>query len=624
MTPQIEIKALDGPGRICKITQGQLDTLSPCIPTLLIRMKNDVSVVSGEKLRITCFPSKQFLQIGSQEVLRQFLEKYDTEDMFYVLPRDAKASIENIREQINFIENCNESGKLGISVGVEIQELSEYELKDIFSSDLGIVVLNEVGYLQNSPRRLIDYLVKIRKAVSPRTLLYAAGIHPNYFPLLSYTGIDLFDGLVCRILGQQGVKIQRFDPLTISAGMKVTTREKDRQTLIEDNLNYANHRMQEIRASIQTGVLRELVRETSVNYPPITAAMRHLDDQNNFLEVFTPIKRRTPLLCTTEQDLKRPEVCRFINRVIERFEIPEAIEIIIILPCSAKKPYSFSRSHQLFRKAIKRGIGRRYDILQELILTSPLGIVPRELEWTYPAAHYDIPVTGTWSHEEQKQVQRILESVLEKSPHAKIVCHLVTVEKQIVQVACDKLGRDLIITNSTDKLLSTENLNRLTKTLQDLSQDITTPKIATNRPLRRIRSIADYMFSKGIGEKIFPPSVKIKGRSEKGEKIIRDNKVIATFRPTTGFLELSIAGIELFNRNQLPIVQFNGETLKGSSLLCPGVLKADREILIEEEVVITNKNEKKIAVGKAILPGDIMLRMKRGVAVKIREKVNQS
>ena len=34
--------------------------------------------------------------------------------------------------------------------------------------------------------------------------------------------------------------------------------------------------------------------------------------------------------------------------------------------------------------------------LHELIVTSPVGLVPRELENSYPASSYDIPVIGIW------------------------------------------------------------------------------------------------------------------------------------------------------------------------------------------------------------------------------------
>ena len=45
-----------------------------------------------------------------------------------------------------------------------------------------------------------------------------------------------------------------------------------------------------------------------------------------------------------------------------------------------------------------RAIGS--DAVHQVIVTAPLGLVPRELEEIWPAANYDIPVTGEWDADE--------------------------------------------------------------------------------------------------------------------------------------------------------------------------------------------------------------------------------
>ena len=66
-----------------------------------------------------------------------------------------------------------------------------------------------------------------------------------------------------------------------------------------------------------------------------------------------------------------------------------------------KKPYSNSKSHQKFRK-----VSRSF---QELIITSPFGICPRELENTFPIQSYDVAVTGSWSQDEIDESGKLLE-----------------------------------------------------------------------------------------------------------------------------------------------------------------------------------------------------------------------
>ncbi|MDL5502353.1 MAG: DUF5591 domain-containing protein, partial [Candidatus Methanoperedens sp.] len=89
----------------------------------------------------------------------------------------------------------------------------------------------------------------------------------------------------------------------------------------------------------------------------------------------------------------------FAQRVVERYAAPD-LDTLVLLPCSAKKPYSISLSHQKFINAL----GKYRKFVHEVIITSPMGVVPRELELMYPAAHYDTPVTGHWDLEERAWV----------------------------------------------------------------------------------------------------------------------------------------------------------------------------------------------------------------------------
>ncbi len=115
------------------------------------------------------------------------------------------------------------------------------------------------------------------------------------------------------------------------------------------------------------------------------------------------------------ESTRRPEVIRWHQRIIERYTPHGDIGVAVLLPCSAKKPYRKSRSHIEFRNQISRAAGDKYPLVHELALTSPLGLVPREIEDLYPAAHYDVPVTGNWSDEEKNIVIRLIEDYISKT-----------------------------------------------------------------------------------------------------------------------------------------------------------------------------------------------------------------
>lgn len=92
------------------------------------------------------------------------------------------------------------------------------------------------------------------------------------------------------------------------------------------------------------------------------------------------------VICSSEESLYRPEAVRWRQRM----ELMKPLgDTVVLLPCSMKKPYSNSKSHQKFRKVTRS--------FQELIITSPFGICPRELENTFPIQSYDVAVTGSWS-----------------------------------------------------------------------------------------------------------------------------------------------------------------------------------------------------------------------------------
>ena len=104
------------------------------------------------------------------------------------------------------------------------------------------------------------------------------------------------------------------------------------------------------------------------------------------------------VICSSEESLYRPEAVRWRQRM----ELMKPLgDTVVLLPCSMKKPYSNTQSHQKFRK-----VSRSF---QELIITSPFGICPRELENTFPIQSYDVAVTGSWSQDEIDESGKLLE-----------------------------------------------------------------------------------------------------------------------------------------------------------------------------------------------------------------------
>ena len=86
-------------------------------------------------------------------------------------------------------------------------------------------------------------------------------------------------------------------------------------------------------------------------------------------------------------------------------------------------------------------------LLSIFVLTSPLGVVPYQLERVYPANSYDIPVTGIWSHEEKMRVLDILNTVLSHYKSKKIICH---VTGPYIEICKELKGHELVFTAEQD------------------------------------------------------------------------------------------------------------------------------------------------------------------------------
>ncbi|MCP2504984.1 MAG: DUF5591 domain-containing protein, partial [Candidatus Poseidoniaceae archaeon] len=100
------------------------------------------------------------------------------------------------------------------------------------------------------------------------------------------------------------------------------------------------------------------------------------------------------------------------------YKAPTGLDnILVLLPCSARKPYRLSKSHGRFIRAIGT------SACHEVMITSPLGLVPRDLEEAWPAAHYDVPVTGDWTGDELGRIQRMFKTLVERHNYQRIINH---------------------------------------------------------------------------------------------------------------------------------------------------------------------------------------------------------
>lgn len=514
-----------------------------------------------------------------------------------------------------------------------------------------LFVLSFASSMLNSPRDFVRRIIDARNSIPPDVALWVPGIATaENAALLFYVGVDVIDDANAVIKGYQGiyqleeggVRLNDLDELPCNCSICSSSsidelRQKDnkeRASLIaRHNTLVLDKEVKKAKERIRAGNLREYVEMKVRSSAFLTAVLRILDTEEDYFELRTPVARNQYMKANTMESLKRIEVKRFANRIIERYK-PPARKILLILPCSARKPYSTSPSHAKFVDAIVDYRG----YIHELILTSPLGVVPRELEVVYPAASYDIPVTGYWDAEEREWVSSCLRAYLKRNlrNYELIVAHLSGAYKEICSSVAKDLGIEVVFTcENNEEATSKEALNRLKERIGELCSE---RKRLSGFEMKAsiLKAMADFQFGIGAGSELVANlSFKKKPLPKKNYNLIKkggevritgkfpsyklslDGDVLARVVPEYGLLALTVKGARII-KNLLSFYKVEiGDFLPKGSILAPGVVNAGEQIRVNDEVVFCG--EKAFGVGRAKMSGWEMVESRRGVAVAVRE-----
>jgi archaeosine synthase len=245
-------------------------------------------------------------------------------------------------------------------------------------------------------------------------------------------------------------------------------------------------------------------------------------------------------------------------------------------------------------------------VVQELIITSPLGVVPRELELFYPAAQYDVPVTGHWDLEEQAMVQELVAHVASLG-FDQVISHLGG-ESDIVKEVVE------CIDTSQGSPTSRDALARLQETLVDACMKQPRTPFSIERSAT-MASVARFQFDDG-GESL------LEGCAVSGNypysRISSGSKQMGLLTPERGMISLTLDGAERLASKGLNLVEIEDFDLTGN-LFAKGVKKADPRIRIGDEAIIMRNGEVE-GVGIASMSAAEMIVSERGEAVRVRHR----
>lgn len=559
----LDIVARSQRGRVCEYTRGEVSVTTP----FMIGSEGPVSIRSAEGGRVMDF-------FGTEVPLESGLLTTASSGM---------ASDAVVKD------------------GVQVVRLP---LPDelVVDDSVEMVVVPNAYELRKDPRRIVDAVVRLREACGFGKLLCMLGIgEPSTVALLSYMGVDVFDDSLPRAAGLEHVLLMPEAEVAMGDG-----------DVVGVNIDYMVAELAKTRMFIEADRLRELADQRSFSSPSNVALLR-LYDQNAYQyaeETCSTVGCR--FSCNSTQALRRPDLKRYRDRM-GSYRKPEHKRILLLLPCSAKKPYHISKTHRAFASAIHTA--QHDTLVHEVIVTSPLGMVPRELDACYPANSYDIPVTGEWKCEEKAMIRKMVGDLIAQG-YDKVICHLgedYELVEGLAEMECTVVGDPT----------SPKSLENLDKALRAAAKGMETVDYLVDRN-NLARGLLEFQFGRDIADLLMDGDTYAIGKFPYW-KFIRevDGKKIqmGMMTPERGMVSLTLEGAEVLAKAGYATVEIMDFELKGN-LFAVGVVRADPRIRIGDEAVIVCNGEVR-GVGVAEMCGREMTDLKRGIAVKVRHKVKK-
>ncbi len=478
-----------------------------------------------------------------------------------------------------------------------LKEIDPERFEILKSKDERINVATGLAVL--SHRKLVETLIELRR--DGRLLYTPALATPKNVPILIYLGVDIVDNIVPIIKAYEGIYMLenaefeidslRALPCNCEVCRNSSPKDMDEEKIAKHNTFILKRQIGLVKEHIRMENLRNFVEAHAKFDPALTAMLRIADEHYEFFERYYPVFKKSKLTPTSEDSFERPEIRTFFKRALESY-YPKG-RTLLILPCSAKKPYSLSKSH----RRIRSYLGDLLKGVEEIIVSSPL-VVPRVFEMVYPAMNYDVPVTGKWSGDEVEFVAERLKAFVEKGDFDKVIAHVTGGYKRVVE----KAGIDAVFT-AEDDITSSESLRKLKKALED----------AERVDFDLFVSMFEHMFRYQFGVEMPSVDCFVRGRYPNLE--LKAENRLARIDVRFGMLDIYEEFARYLLEKEVYTVRIDEFEPKGT-IFAVGVREAYHGIRPNDLVVF--HNDSIFGVGIACMPGWEMEEADGGRAVEVK------
>lgn len=503
--------------------------------------------------------------------------------------------------------------------------LDETQWESVRAARPALIVLGNARVLFAEGEPFILAIRDLRERLGAAPALWAPRVAlPHWLAFLAYVGVDLMDTTEARLRAGRGTfldetlgEIDREAatgrcPCAFCAGHDPAPERHVRWVFERESAL--------VTAALRGHRLRELVEARLTAEPTLAELLRYADRHlAGLLDDRAPVVAAGKRSYVLRESQRRPEIARYLRRLEERYRPPPSKEVLLVLPCSKTKPYRNSPSHRRYWKALE-GLPS-LERVHVVSVTSPLGVVPRELEDVYPTRHYDIPVTGEWEESERASVIRGLRHLLANGSYRTVVVHLDPEEYRFLR---DIVPPTLpsVWSSGDDRTLSAPALDALRRAVGEA--------VAETRPVpggplavvrEELREVAALQFGRAAAERLFQEPVRLMGRPWFQRLTDRGHTDLATWREERGLFQLTVAG----GARMLPAGAYSVEVAPGltltGDLFTPGVAAVSPEVRRGDAVLLTRDGDL-LGVGEAELSSRLMRELPRGLAVTVRHRVH--
>ncbi|MDC0852117.1 DUF5591 domain-containing protein [Euryarchaeota archaeon] len=469
-----------------------------------------------------------------------------------------------------------ESNSGEFAVGGEILPISWQSLhhdlslnnKDLVPS---IIILTDAPQLANQKGLLSEALFILRTRF-PSSLIWTPGIGgPDNCAILTWMGVDLFDLARSRHASSLGVILSENGPREVEESI-------DEDSSMSSQIIAWKNSLAATRSAIRQGNLRELVEKQAISSPRSVERLRIHDARMSSLDGSISGLSRVKgqfheLRCHSYSSRDDPLIQDWRQRVSLDHTPPEhQSKVLVLLPCSATKPYRLSSSHKRFSRSITS------NAVHEVIVTAPLGLVPRELEDIWPAGNYDIPVTGDWDSDELIIIRKMISEYTSRNNYLRIINHSgIEITSESLEIIDTRKG----LTAGSPEAL--ENLNQIIE--QSVEEfNLINVKESKHR-LGKLRALSRFQHGTdkwldGTGIQGRPPIFTIR---KNGTQLALWNPRLGRFSFTKACLPLLEESGEFPEAHLMPGFDWRGDLFSSNVIDFKGSIRIGDEILVYQD-----------------------------------------